>query len=55
MGEKERKKDTREFLKLCGTWEDDRSAEEIIEDIYKSRKSSERFSSDIGIDLVNSI
>ncbi len=35
-------KDTEEFLKLAGTWEDERSAEEIIKDIYGSRKSSQR-------------
>ena len=32
------KNSTEEFLKLAGAWEDDRSAEEIIEDIYQSRK-----------------
>ena len=34
---------TDEFLKLAGSWEDDRTSEEIIRDIYKSRKSSNRF------------
>lgn len=27
---------------LCGTWEDERTAEEIIEDIYRSRLISSR-------------
>lgn len=27
---------------FCGIWEDERSAEEIIEDIYSSRISTER-------------
>ena len=34
---------TDEFLKLAGSWTDERGAEEIIEDIRKSRKNSERF------------
>ena len=34
---------TEEFLKLAGTWEDSRSAEDIIDDIYSSRKNSARF------------
>ena len=29
-------------LALAGSWEDDRSADEIIRDIYQSRKSSRR-------------
>lgn len=33
---------TREFLSVCGTWEDDRSVEEQLEDIYSSRKSANR-------------
>lgn len=31
---------TKEFLALSGTWEDDRPVEEIIRDIYESRTSS---------------
>jgi hypothetical protein len=31
-----------ELLELCGTWEDDRSAEEIIKEIYDSRTSSQK-------------
>ena len=31
---------TEEFLKLAGSWEDSRSASEIIDDIYESRTSS---------------
>lgn len=35
-------KDTGALLELAGSWEDDRSAEEIIRDIYESRKSSNK-------------
>ncbi len=34
---------TEEFLKLSGSWEDSRSAEEIIDDINASRVNSTRF------------
>ena len=34
---------TDEFLKLAGSWKDDREAEEIIDEIRKSRKNSDRF------------
>lgn len=34
---------TREFIALSGSWEYDRSADEIINSIKKSRKNSERF------------
>lgn len=34
---------TDEFLKLAGSWKDDREAEEIISDIRKSRRNSSRF------------
>jgi plasmid stability protein len=37
---------TREFIALSGAWEDDRSADEIIDSIKKSRKNSERFKKD---------
>ncbi|QTA92116.1 hypothetical protein [Desulfonema magnum] len=30
-------KKTERFISLSGTWEDDRSAEEIVRDIYESR------------------
>lgn len=33
---------TKEFLSICGTWEDDRTPEEQIKDIYSSRKSTRR-------------
>jgi len=33
---------TDEFLRVCGTWEDDRSVEKQIKDIYSSRKSTDR-------------
>ena len=32
-----------EFLKLSGSWDDERSAEEIIDDINSSRVNSSRF------------
>ncbi len=38
--ELDEKKTTEEFLSVCGTWEDDRSIEEQIRDIYSSRKST---------------
>lgn len=34
------------FLELAGSWEDDRSTEEIIEDIERSRRDAERPSLD---------
>ena len=34
---------TREFLALSGSWDDDRSAEEILQDIRQSRIDSPRF------------
>jgi len=39
---KDRKNSWKELLKLAGTWKDTRSVEEIIKDIYESRKSSMR-------------
>jgi hypothetical protein len=33
---------TKELLELSGTWEDDRTAEEIIKEIYDSRTSSRK-------------
>ena len=33
---------TEEFLSVCGTWEDKRSIDEQINDIYFSRKSTNR-------------
>lgn len=35
-------KATAEFLSVCGTWEDNRSVEEQIRDVYSSRKSTSR-------------
>lgn len=32
----------RKLLSLCGRWEDNRSSEEIIEDIHNSRRDSHR-------------
>ncbi|QTA83490.1 Uncharacterized protein dnl_59000 [Desulfonema limicola] len=36
---KEERQLTEEFLSVCGTWEDDRTVEEQINDIYSARKS----------------
>jgi len=36
---KDEKQLTDEFLSVCGTWEDNRSVEEQINDIYLYRKS----------------
>jgi hypothetical protein len=33
---------TRDLLELSGTWEDDRSVEEIIREIYDSRTTSQK-------------
>jgi hypothetical protein len=33
---------TKELLRLSGTWADERSAEEIVQDIYITRSASER-------------
>ncbi len=33
---------TDEFLAVCGTWEDNRSVEKQIKDIYSNRKSTYR-------------
>ena len=40
---------TDEFLKLAGSWEDSRSTNEIIDDIYGSRVNSTRFEALDGI------
>ena len=37
---------TDEFLSLSGAWNDDRTADEIIDDIRKKRRNSTRFSGD---------
>jgi len=34
---------TNAFLQLCGTWDDDRDAIEITDDIRKGRQSGRRF------------
>jgi len=44
-----KKNSTEEFLKLAGSWEDDRSAEEIISETRKSRSKNKRFSQEHGI------
>lgn len=33
---------TNEFLRICGTWEDERTVKEQMKDIYSSRKSTSR-------------
>jgi plasmid stability protein len=40
---------TRDFLALSGSWDDSRTADEIMTDIKRSRKKSSRFSPDHGI------
>lgn len=34
---------TKEFLSLSGSWDDDRTADEIIDDVKRSRGNSKRF------------
>jgi hypothetical protein len=41
-GRKDEKKATEKFLYACGTWEDERSISEQLEEIYSSRKSTRR-------------
>lgn len=40
---------TLEFLSLTGAWQDDRPAEEIVRDLRKGRKPSDRFGEDHGL------
>ena len=40
---------TEEFLKLAGSWEDSRTTDEIVDDIYNSRLNSTRFEALDGI------
>jgi hypothetical protein len=40
--EEEEEEDTKLFWESFGSWEDSRSSEEIISDIYSSRKSENR-------------
>ena len=44
-----KKNSTEEFLRLVGSWEDDRSAEETIAEIRKGRSTNKRFSEENGI------
>ena len=44
-----KKNSTEEFLKLAGSWEDDKPAEEIIEEIRKGRSTNKRFLEEHGI------
>ena len=41
-GKPDEKKATEQFLSVCGKWEDQRSIKEQLEDIYSSRKSTDR-------------
>jgi plasmid stability protein len=34
---------THAFLELCGTWSDERTAKEIVEEIRKDRRATHRF------------
>ncbi len=38
---------TNAFLEMCGTWQDDRSEEQIVDDIKKNRRAGERFREDL--------
>lgn len=40
---------TRDFLALCGSWRDDRSAREIAASIRKSRRSGRRFKKNVDV------
>ena len=40
---------TEEFLKLAGSWDDSRSTDAIVDDIYNSRVNSTRFEALDGI------
>ena len=40
---------TDEFLKLSGSWEDERTAEEIAEEIRQGRSSNRRFAENNGL------
>ena len=42
ISEPNEKRMTDAFLSVCGTWEDGRSVEEQIQDIYSARKSTNR-------------
>ena len=44
-----KKNSTEEFLRLVGSWEDDRSAEEIVAEMRKGRSTSKRFSEEHGL------
>ena len=40
---------TDEFLKLSGSWEDERTSEEILKEIKQGRSSNRRFSENNGL------
>lgn len=44
-----KKNSTEEFLKLAGSWEDNKSAKEIIAEIRNGRSANKRFSEEHGI------
>ena len=47
--QKTRKNSTVEFLKLAGSWGDERKAEKIISELKNSRTTNKRFSKENGI------
>lgn len=38
---------TSHFLEMCGSWSDERSAQEIAEEIRQARKNSRRFQEEL--------
>ena len=46
---KSRKNSTEEFLKLAGSWGDEREAQQIISEIRSSRTTNKRFRKENGI------
>ncbi|MEW6187059.1 MAG: antitoxin [Thermodesulfobacteriota bacterium] len=40
---------TREFLSLSGAWKDKRNAEDIVQDLKKNRRNSQRFEGKNGL------
>ena len=41
------KNSTNDFLEMCGSWHDERSADEIIKEIRQDRRSGKRFTGDM--------
>jgi plasmid stability protein len=40
-------RNTEDFLALCGSWQDERNADDIIKEIRRDRRSAGRFSEDV--------